>query len=292
MKYNKLYLALALATLLFASCKRDHYDTGNVHGVNAEGEVLLPVGLASLTVMNMMQQFKIDTLITCSEDGNLSYNFHYEDYGVVSGENLLQFKDLEYSDHFSFENPFPFVLPQVFDTVFCYDQTLVFESDNIHVMEAEMKTGHFDINVNSNLGLVQRIVLRSSDIKDAEGQDLVLDFDFNSSDIQFDLDGLHYITDTANTLDLKYEVYVRLQSITDPELFFDVEVLGNNLAIKEMIGYVDTYDIRNYIDTSFVLFPSNVSGALEVYVRQMDVTEKEGKLINGKGIGLCHLVGV
>ena len=274
MKYNKLYLALALATLLFASCKKDHYDTGNVHGVNAEGEVLLPVGLASLTVMNMMQQFKIDTLITCSEDGNLSYNFHYEDYGVVSGENLLQFKDLEYSDHFSFENPFPFVLPQVFDTVFCYDQTLVFESDNIHVMEAEMKTGHFDINVNSNLGLVQRIVLRSSDIKDAEGQDLVLDFDFNSSDIQFDLDGLHYITDTANTLDLKYEVYVRLQSITDPELFFDVEVLGNNLAIKEMIGYVDTYDIRNYIDTSFVLFPSNVSGALEVYGANLSLFER------------------
>ena len=31
------------------------------------------------------------------------------------------------------------------------------------------------------------------------------------------------------------------------------------------------------------------TGALEVYVRQMDVTEKEGKLINGKGIGINYL---
>ena len=273
MIYNKLVLLLSLA-MLFASCKKDHYDMDNVHGVNAEGEILLPVGSASFTLMKMMQQFKIDTLINCSEDGNLSYTFHYDDYGVINGQDLLRFKDLDYSERFTVENPFPIVLPQAFDTVFHFDQTLMFESESIHVMEAEMKSGHFDFGMNSNIGLLQRIVLQSTDIKDAEGHELMLDFDFNSSDIQFDLDGLHYTTDTANTLDLCYDVYVRVQGSLDPELFFEVDVKGSDLAIKEMSGYVDRYDSRNYIDTSFVLFPSNVSGELEVYGARMWLSER------------------
>ena len=274
MKYKNLLFVLACIAMTCVSCKKDHYNMDYLQGVNAEGEVLLPVGSASFTLMKLMQQFKIDSIITCSEDGNLSYGFHYEDFGVVKGEELLQFKDLEYFEHFSVENPFPFVLPQAIDTVFHFDQTLVFESDNIHVLDAEMKTGHFDFNLNSNIGLMQRIVLRSSDIKDAEGHELMLDFDFNSSDIQFDLDGLHYTTDTANTLDLSYDVYVRVQGMLEPELYFEADVRGSELAIKEMSGYVDPYDSRNCIDTTFNLFPGNVSGSLEVHGALMRLTER------------------
>ena len=274
MKCNRKILLLVMLAMLCASCKKDHYNMDYLHGANVEGEVLLPVGTASFTLMELMQQFKIDSLITCSEEGNLSYCFRYEDTGVINGQNLLRFKDLEYSDHFSVENPFPFVLPQAFDTVFRFDQTIVFESDNIHVVEAEMKTGHFEILLNSNVGLLQRAVLHSSDIKDRQGHDLTLDFDIVSGNIQFDLDGLYYSTDTANTLDLSYDVYVRLESITEPELFFDVEVQGSDLAIKEMSGYVDTYDSRNYIDSTFVLFPGNISGALEVHGARMRLFER------------------
>lgn len=274
MKYVKLLVITTLCVVLLASCKKDHYDLDHLHGVNAEGEVLLPIGSASFTLTKLMQQFKIDSLITCSEDGNLLYAFHYEDFGALNGDSLLRFKDLEYSERFSVENPFPIVLPQAFDTVLHFDQTLVFESDNIHVIEAEMKSGHFDFNVNSNIGLLQRIVLHSSDIKDEEGHELTLDFGFNSSDIQFDLDGLHYTTDTANTLDLSYDVYIRIQELLEPELFFEVDVKGNNLAIKEMSGYVDPYESRNYIDTTFNLFPGNVSGALEVDGARLRLSER------------------
>jgi hypothetical protein len=274
MKYNKLFVFLFLLTMLFPACKKDHYNVNNVYGVNAEGEMLLPIGSASFSVEELMQQFNIDSLITCSEDGNLSYSFHFEDFGVVNGENLLRFKDLEYNERFSFENPFPIILPQVFDTMFHFDQTLVFESDNIHVIEAEMKTGHFDFDINSNVGLLRRLVIRSSDIKDEVGHDMLLDFDLNSSDIQFDLDGLHYKTDTANTLRLGYDVYVRLQSIPDQELFFEVDVNGSELAIKEMSGYVDTYESRNVIDTTMNLFPGNASGSLQVQGARLRLSER------------------
>ena len=213
MRIHRIALLLCLLACLFASCKKDHFDVSNVHGVNAEGEVLLPIAAASFSVEELMRQFNIDSEIAFSEDGNLSYGIRFEDSAVVSGEKLLRFKDLEYNERFSFENPIPIILPHAIDTMFHFDQTLVFESDNIHVMEAEMKTGHFDFDVNSNFGLLQRLVIRSSDIKDDEGHDLELDFDLNSTDIQFDLDGLHYETDSANSLRLGYDIYVRLQSL-------------------------------------------------------------------------------
>ena len=184
------------------------------------------------------------------------------------------FKDLEYNERFSFENPFPIILPQAFDTMFHFEHTIVFESDNIHVVEAEMETGHFDFDVKSNVGLLQRLVIHSPDITDEGGRDLELDFDLNSNDIQFDLDGLHYETDTANTLQLGYDVYVRLQSLPAQELFFEVDVKGSELAIKEMSGFVDSYESRNVLDTTMNLFPGNASGSLQVQGARLKLYER------------------
>lgn len=274
MRFLKTLLATLLLTLLVVSCKKDHYDVGNVHGVNAEGEMVLPIGSGSFTVTELMQQFNIDSMITCSENGVLAYGIHFEDLGVVNGENLLRFNDLEYHERFSVENLIPIVLPQAIDTMFHFEQTIVFESDNIHVMEAEMKSGHFDFDVNTNVGLLRRLVIHSSDITDDGGHALELDFDLNSNDIQFDLDGLHYETDTANTLRLGYDVYVRLQSIPNQELFFEVDVKGSELAIREMSGFVDPYESRNVLDTTMNLFPGNASGSLQVQGARMRLFER------------------
>ena len=243
MRSLRLNLIILFLLLLVVSCKKDHFDVSNVHGVNTDGEVLLPIASASFSVTELMRQFNIDSEIVFAEDGNLSYGIHFEDYGVVSGEKLLRFKDLEYNERFSFENPDPIILPHAIDTMFHFDQTLVFESDHIHVMEAEMKTGHFDFDINTNIGLLQRLVLRSPDIKDEAGRDLVLDFDLNTTDIQFDLDGLNYETDSANSLRLGY-------------------------------GYVDTYESRNVLDTTLSLFPGNASGSLQVQGARMRLYEQ------------------
>jgi len=147
MKYKSLLLVLVWLALLCASCKKDHYNVNHLQGVNAEGEVLLPIGSASLSLMDMMQKFKIDSLILCSPEGNLSYGYYYEDFGVINGNDLLRFKDLDYSEHFSIENEFSLVLPQAIDTMFHFEQSLVFEADHISVLEAEMKSGHFDFEL-------------------------------------------------------------------------------------------------------------------------------------------------
>ena len=118
MRISKIVLTTLFLVLLIVSCKKDHYDVSNVHAVNAEGEMVLPIGSASFSVAELMQQFKLDSMITCSADGTLTYSTHFEDLGVVNGEKLLRFKDLEYNERFSFEELVPIVLPQAIDTMF------------------------------------------------------------------------------------------------------------------------------------------------------------------------------
>lgn len=274
MKFNKLLIVLCLLGILCASCKKDHYDVGNVSGVNAEGELLLPIARKSLTLMDMMQRFQIDSLITYSEDGSMSYHYLYEHFGAVDAEELLRFNDLEYKEHFAFENPFPQVLPHAFDTMLHFEHTVVFEAEHIRVLEAMMRSGHFDFVIGSNIGLLRRVVIRTSDITDAAGNDLELDFQFSQNVIGFDLGGLRYETEMENTLHLNYDLYFRIQGTSDPELYFDVDIRGRDLAIKEMKGYVEKYDSRSTIDTAFNLFPDNITGSLEIKGARLRLKER------------------
>ena len=101
MRFSKIMLLLAMICLL-VSCKKDHYDIGHVHGVSADGEVMLPLARGSYTLMDVMQRFQIDSLIDCNAAGAMTYDYYYEHLGAVSGEDLLRFKDWNYTEHFSF----------------------------------------------------------------------------------------------------------------------------------------------------------------------------------------------
>ncbi len=235
-----------------------------------EGEALLPLASGSYTIMDLMQRFKIDSLLDFDASGNMSYDYYYEQYGIVKGEELLRFKDLNYNEHFTVYNPFPQLLPHAIDTVVSYTHTLTFEAEHIGVVEAVMRSGHFDFTVASNIGQVHRVVVRSNDIKDAEGHNLELDFPFWSGSFGFDLDGMHYETQTPNTLNLSYEVYLLTHGSLESELYLDVDITGRELVIQEMKGYVESYGTRNQVDTVFSFLPDQVLGALhlnEVNVR-------------------------
>lgn len=295
MKYNKLLFLLFLLVVSLTSCRKDHYNVGNVHGVNAQGEMLLPLASKSVTMMGMMQRFQIDSLIDCNADGTLSYNYLYEHFGAVKGSELLRFNDLNYEEHFVFENPFPQVLPQAFDTMLHFNHKILFEADHISVLEAMMRSGRFDFDIQTNIGLLRRAVIRSSDIKDGAGNDLELDFQINADSIGFDLGGMRYETDSANTLNLSYDLYFRIQGSTNDELFFDIDIKGRDLAIQEMRGFVESYGSESRIDTTFNLFPDNIIGSLEINGARLHLSERntfglaarlelDTALVSGEGI--------
>ena len=274
MKNNKLYLILVLLAVTFVACKKDHYDVTHVNGINAEGELLLPIANKSLTMMDMMARFEIDSLINCSETGELSIGYNFEDNDAVNGNRMLKFKDLNHYEHFAFPNPFVSVQPPITDTMISFERTIRFESDHISVYEAMMKLGRLNFRMVSNVGNLRRIVLRSSDIKDSQGHDFVFDAQVQDNAFGFDLAGLHYLTDTANTLTFSYALYCYYFPSTDPELYVDIGIQGRDLAMQTMRGYVEAYSSRNRIDTLFSLFPDNLTGMLDVNGVSMKIRER------------------
>ena len=273
MSYGRLLLFFSLL-LLFASCRKEHYDVTNVHGVNAEGELLLPVVHKSFTMMDMMVRFQMDSLISCSETGELSYGYTFEDYGVLDGQRLLQFNDLNYHDRYAFDNPYPVSLPVSLDTVLSFGHSIVFEADDISVLEAVMKSGRIDIKVESNVGSLNRVVLRSPELKDASGHDFVLDLQVQYNSFGFDLTDLFYSSNMANTLTLNYELYCTFFPTADPELFVDFDIEGRELAMSSIRGYMNPYSSRNTMDTVISLFPGNLVGMLELENIRMKLSER------------------
>lgn len=256
---------MALLALTFVSCKKDHYDVTHVQGVNAEGELLLPLISKSFTMMDMMTRFQIDSLINCSESGELSYDYYFEDNDVINANRLLQFNDMEINEHLAFDNPYTIVQPHSVDTMISFEKAITFGSEHIRVLEAMMKMGRFDFQLASNIGNLRRVVLRSSDIKDGVGNDFVFDSQVQANTFGFDLEGLHYLTETPNSLTFSYELYFYFNpSSIDPELFVDINIQGRSLAMRTMRGYVDTYSDRTILDTTFSLFPENLTGMLEM----------------------------
>lgn len=293
MNYKKLCIILSFLAVLSTSCTKGHYDVSNVHSINAEGEMLLPLVTKSFTMMDLMQSLNIDSIISCSEEGTLSYNYHFEHMGAIKGSDLLKFNDLDYHESISFENPFPFVLPQAIDTTISIEQTVTFDAEHINVMEAMMRSGRLDFNVESNIGQLRRIRLHSSSIKHVTGDELSLVFE--EDNFGFDLGGLLYESETGNTLNLAYDLTFHFTGTIDPELYFNVDIEGRDLAIQEMTGHVETYDSWNRIDTTFNFFPDNVSGSLEIHGAHFRLSERndfgvsarlkvDTALVSGQGI--------
>jgi len=160
---------LAVLACLIASCKKSHYDVGNVQGVNAEGEVLLPLASGSYSLMDLMQRFQLDSLIDCNASGDMTYAYFYERFGAVRGEDLLRFKDWEYEEHFVVENSGGSSQP--LDTVVSVSQVITFEADHIRVVSATIKSGSFHMSLTSNVGSFGEVLVTSPDIMDADGHD-------------------------------------------------------------------------------------------------------------------------
>lgn len=274
MKINKILFSIHALALLMTACKKGHYDVNNVSGINAEGEVLLPIASASYTMKEMMERFEIDSLITFTDEGNMSYGFFYDYEDAISGGELLYFKDWNYDAHFAIANPFPGVLPEPIDTVLTMSQTVTFETDHIRVMSALMKSGHFEFNLESNVANLGQVVVTSHDIKDANGRDLRFVYKQQTGQTGFDLAGMRYQTSEANTLTLNYEFHVVVHEFNEPAIEIDAQIEATDLLISEMRGYVDLYESRNRIDTTFSLFSSNFSGGLEINGATMRVSER------------------
>ena len=293
MKKNVL-LILSCMVLMLSSCSK-RYDFDNVHGVDMDGEILTPLATASYTLESLMERFKIDTLMNFDEDGGMHFVFNYDFEDAVNGKNILYFKDIDVNAEFSIPNPYPFVLPEPIDTTLVFTQTVTLKSDYIAVLMAEIRSGRFDFEISSNIVGISQLVIRSSEIKDADGNDMCLVYNPSAGQNGFDLEGLRYETEEENTVNLTYEVSLALQNFTEPELNFGAMLHITNLRVREMMGRVTDYSSRNRFDTTFNLFPNKIEGVAGICDAHIKLLERNGfemaarlcidtALVSGEGV--------
>lgn len=272
---KKTILALACFAFLLTSCSK-RYDFNNVHGVAIDGELLLPVATASYTLGGMMERFKIDTLMSFDENGGMHFVLNFDLEDVVDGRNILRFKNIDVSQQFSIPNPFPIVLPEPIDTTLIFTQTVNLSSEYISVLMAEIRSGRFDFVISSNILNLTRVVIRSSEIKDAEGNDMCLVYDHAVGFSSLDLTGMRYETESENTVNLRYEVSFTAQDFTAPELTFRADLHIFDLCVREMMGRVAEYSSRKSLDTTFKLFPNKVEGVAGICDAHVKLMERNG----------------
>ena len=263
MRFKRLLIVLTSAALSFSACNR--YNFSNFQGIHTEGEWLLPLASATYSIMDLMERFQMDSLVACDADGHLWYHYYYENNKAVKGSGLLKFNDLSLEQPLNFENPFPYALPYSIDTSVTLAQTVVLQSEHVHVLSATMKSGLFQFGFESNTIDIQQVVVRCAEIIDEEGNIMEWIYKPEDGTTGFNLSGLDYESEEFNTLNFEYEVHFGLpQGVSAPEIDFDVQMNATNLAMREMLGRVDSHSYNNRIDTTFNLFPDNFFGSLEV----------------------------
>ena len=269
-------MLLTLAALTFGACNPNRYNFENFQGVHTEGEWLLPLAYADYSIMDLLERFQMDSLIACDANGHLWYHYYYEDSEAVKGSELLKFKDLSLDQPLNFENPFPNALPYSVDTSVTLTQSVVLQSEHVHVLSATMKSGLFQFDFESNMVDLQWVAVRCTEIKDVEGNAVEWIYEPNGT-TSFELSGLNYESDEFNTMDFEYEVhYVLPQGLSAPEIDFNAQMSATNLAVKDMVGRVDSHSNYNRIDTVFNLFPDNIFGSLEVKDVSLSLNVKNG----------------
>ena len=285
MKNHRLTILLAALLLLGASCKKDHYDMSHVSGVVADGELRLPLAHKSLTIMDLLDRFAVDSLIQWTESGNLFFGFHYDIEDAMVGSQLLSFDNMNYDMHQTFENPFPSSNIPAFDTVLRCSSTVAFDADHIRVFEAVLKSGHFAFSLRSNVGSLRRVVVQCPQLFDETGNVFRYDTELRDDNFGFDINSLRYVTDTANQMRFDYEVYFHVVDVPDPEYYVDVHLESRDVAFREMYGTVERYSTRSRTDTVFSLFPDNLSGTIELNRFRLRLRER-----NTFGMGACFVL--
>lgn len=284
MKFNRLLILPLLFVLSFSACNKNRFDFDNFQGVHTEGEMLLPLASATYTIMDLMERFQLDSLIACDAEGHLWYHYYYENGDAIRGSELLKFNDQSLEQLLNFENPYPYALPYSVDTFVTVSQRVVLQSEHVQVLSAMMKSGLFQFGFESDMVELQKVVVHCVEISDAEGNEVEWVYEPNGA-MSFDLSGLKYESEEFNALNFEYEVhYVLPQGLSVSEIDLETQVSLTDLAVKEMIGLLDSYSYHNRIDTTFNLFPDNVFGSLEVKDVNISLNVKNSFNLNSRMI--------
>lgn len=258
-----LFLLLAFCLgVAFSSCRKSHYDLNEVNGIHAAGQWNLPVVKSEMSFGDLIQRFHIDTIITFDESGNLKFQYHFEKKKALDADRLLRFKNMDFFDSLSFENPYPFPIPVPIDTVITLSQTIDLQSQNISILSGELKSGLISLFLENNIADVHDVLVECDQIKDASGHGLSFHYHPEEGVQTIDVSGWHFDSEDFDEMVLTYTVDLTLTASSTTDYYLKTYLTVVDLAVREMRGRVNTYQVHQVFEKEFNFFPDNVIGTM------------------------------
>lgn len=251
--------ALVLALLLTPSCK-DRFNYDHLEKVEASGQWKLPIGTVHTTLGDVLKQLNDNELISNDENGNLQIAVDLKMDDVIKGTDIMTIPNMKYKKKFKINNPYPYQLEQPIDTFTVFDQMATLDSS---LVSFQLRSGALTFQLLSNVGVFQRIVLRSDGLRFPDGSPWEVTVDPTGVDT-LDLAGVYMEVGEAGKIRFTYEIYYQLYDVEDSKLTFDTQLGFTDFVIRQISGYFETYEAPFSYDTTFNASLDKITGRMKL----------------------------
>lgn len=266
-------VSLAMLLLLMPSCNKNRFDYNHLDTIEGSGQWKFPIGSIHKTLGDVMGQLNDNQLISYDENGNLQVAYHFGMDNIINGASFMSLPTMTYDAHFETVNPCPYQLPYPIDTSARFEQEIKLNPDGVRLEMAKIKTGIIEFHLVSNLGNFQDIILRSDNLKYADGSSWEEKLNISGDD-SIDLSGVTLEVGEDSTLNFSYEVHYQMYNVLDSLLVMDAKVELADLKLRQLSGYIDTYENSFSFDTAFSLPLDKVSGHLKLVDAMLQIQTK------------------
>ena len=261
--------ALAMTLLLMPSCK-DRFNYDHLETVEMSGQWKLPIGSVHTTLGNVLKQLNDNQWISSDENGNLQVAFDLKMDDVIKGSDMMSFDNVTYKMVFKETNPYPYQLEQPIDTFTVFEQLATVDPK---LVSFQLRSGLLSVQLHSNVGDFQKIVLRSDGLRFPDGSPWQATVDPSGYD-GLDLSGVYMEVGEEHKIHFTYEVYYQLYDVLDSKLKFNTELGFNDFVIRQISGYLESYEEPFAYDTTFSLSLDKIMGRLKLMDTKLKIQTK------------------
>lgn len=270
---------LALTGLLMFSCNKHRFDLDPDNlSVVGSGQWKLPIGTMHTTIKSVLDQMGENNYISYDSEGNLQVSYQFAMNDLIVGSSFLNLGTMNSNFTTRFANPFPGMPIEPIDTVFKFKQQLNLTGDSTSIETAVIKTGRLTMRLITNLANISEVVFSSPDLIMPDGDTLTVVT--SDSDLEIDLAGATFnkhdpfTGEADSTFVLHYAIHYQMTGIVDPEYEVTSIICVQNVKLKQLSGYFDSFVYDIAYDSSFKLPMDNLEGQLNLVGARVRIQEK------------------
>ncbi len=273
---------LSFIALSLVSCDKDNFNFDKLNSVEATGEWGIPLVNAQYSVEEILNQLNNEQYISTAEDGSILFSYKVEKNQIIKAADFLSFDDISLQRDFHFPNT---SLPGT--TVrLPFSQELQFESEQVLIQNAQIKSGILTIDVTNNIDQEYSLEITCPNIHNSLGQDfhiVVTSLNVNTYHQVFDISDYSVTPEDSNGLAIDGEIYFVTGSVSPIETYtVHSEISISDFSIKSLYGKLAEYSIDFSESVDFNLFSDNYGGDITIYNPKLKLYTLNSFLVTGR----------